>query len=173
MKIIALKTVISKKTGMTIAELLIALALVVLVMATLAAFLGFIGKFWRNADNLASKQDQARLIINGLRNDLGTALDLYIVPLAPSAEEMPPGYGAYYVASGRLTRRDTAGEAQFVHSNTSFDSLSVVFTYVGPSVLKVEVYIESENMASTEILLQNAVISSGSLGHAVVYIPID
>jgi len=173
MKIKTLKAIISKKSGMTIAELLVALMLVALVMATLAAFFGFIGKFWKTADNLAAKQDQARLIVNGLRYDLGTALDLYIVSSTPTAGEIPSGYGAYYVANGRLARRDTAGTAVYVFSNVSYDSLSVVFSLSSLTVLKVDVYIESELMASTEIFLQNCVISSGSSGYAVIYLPVD
>ena len=164
-----LKKTLSSRSGMTLVELMVTLLLVVLVLTVIGSFFGFVAKLYKSSDDLSARQDQARLIVNGLRNRLDKSLDLSILSSAPA--DFPAGYLAIYVSDGRLVCRSSDGTLEQVFTNVKFDTLAVDFSSDDPSLLHVEVFIDGEKLAQTDILLVNTAITPAASGSALLYLP--
>ena len=152
-------TVLDSKRGLTLIELLVAFAILMLVFTIVFQFFNFSGNMFRKTDDLAVQQDQARLIIFGLRKDLGAALDIssmtYHADTEPSS--IPTGYEAIYVDSdGRLTKKyDNSKEN--IYSSSPVKDLQMQFTSDASDkyVLHVVILVNFEEIASTDIYIRN------------------
>jgi prepilin-type N-terminal cleavage/methylation domain-containing protein len=161
----ARRTLKSKK-GFTLIEILVTLGLVTLVLAMVYQFFGFTGKLFDHTDTIAGQQDQARLMVLGLRKDLGTALNISLVYTAdPSAYDVTqPGYVAVYVAdNNRLVRKDSAGTVTNIYSVAPVDYLSIEFTTEDSKTAHIAIAIEGRPITETDVYSQNADITSVNL----------
>ncbi len=168
-------TLLRGKKGFTLVELMVSLAILALVLIMFYQFFGFSNNLFRKTDDLATEQDQARLMIQGLRKDIGTALDVAIAQSAdPDSVALGSGYFAFYEKDYKLARKDSSGNVAYVYSNTSLSLLELRFTSTEASVVHVEITANGKLLAETDIYTQNTPVNmtgadENSSGNLITY----
>jgi prepilin-type N-terminal cleavage/methylation domain-containing protein len=176
---------LKSKKGFTLIELLVTLTLVTLVLAMVYQFFGFTGKLFDHTDTIADQQDQARLMVQGLRKDLGTAGTLSLLSSGnPDSVGITGAQYAVYIKAGRLVRRDSSGNIQSVYSNVDIPLLSMEFSpdTGNSAVVHIVIRNDTEVLAETDVYSQNTDVDTAGLtdpdtgitsgfGNVLVYTP--
>jgi len=150
------------KRGFTLVELLISFAILTLVLTIVFQFFNFSGNMFKKTDDLAAQQDQARLIIFGLRKDLGAAMNIVALARnnnnAPSMDGYPENAVAVYVdKDGRLARKYADDSIENIYSNTPVDGLKIEFSTIESDkfVVHVTISVGNDELSSTDIYIRN------------------
>lgn len=168
------------RMGFTLVELLISFAILALVITIVYQFFNFSGNMYKKTDDLAAQQDQARLIVLGLRKEIGTAIDAKIISAQdPSNYDVPAGSLAVFDREGRLAQMDSSGSdsIKYVFSSVPVNLLDIEFSSSEENVLHVAISVDTTLIAETDIYIQNMEGSTEPLtklynkGNMVLYIP--
>lgn len=159
------------KRGFTLVELLVTVGLTVLVLAVVYTLFSFSQGVTQRTDDKAARQSQARLMLYGLKKDIGTAQEISL-PAETQPDAVTPAEDCHllYVKGGLLCRKDADGTVTQVYSTVALDTLSVRYTVAGTNLLRVAILFDGEELSSTEIYCQNAVLAaSPTEGELLVY----
>jgi prepilin-type N-terminal cleavage/methylation domain-containing protein len=174
----SLRTALKSDKGFTLVEIILTLTLLVLVLTLVFRFFSISNTLYRKTDDLATQQDQGRLIVEGLRKDIGTALSIRIGNSAqPGLETVDPGYYAVYVQDGkRLVRKDHDSNVTKLYS--SYPLTNLIIEYApgtgtgGLTIVHVTVSVESTVIAETDIFTENTALPAGTVaGNLLMYKP--
>lgn len=168
----------SSQNGFTLIELLVSITILVIVLSIIYQVLGFSQRFFSQTDDLATQQNQARLIVQGLRKELGTAQSLIIdghESVLPSAGSLAL-YADY--AGGYLVTEDSSGKETPVYTSYPTPPMQVTFTKVSDNVIHVKVMVGGVGnvVAETDITTLNTTIDvndpdGDNAGNFIVYVP--
>ena len=157
--------VLGSKKGFTLVELLISLAILMLVFTMVYQFFNFSGNMFRKTDKLASEQDQARLMILGLRRDLGLAMEIYVKNYDPRYDDpddfpIKEGEVGIFVYNDRLARMNypyNIDNIEYVYSITPVKNLKIELSAIetDPYIMHVVILSGDKELASTDIYFRN------------------
>lgn len=164
--------------GFTLVEMMVVVVILALVFTMAYQFFSFSGNMLQRSDKLGDKQNEARLIIQGLRKDFGTALTVGVVSTAdPDSFTVASGSYAVYVKNGQLTRKNSAGTTETVYSVNTVDYLAIQFSSTTPGILHIAVTVEGVILEETDVNTLNTTVKTdtasgfASSGNLVVYQP--
>lgn len=162
------RAAVKDKKGFTLIELMVTVVVIALVLIMVFQFFDFSGSMFRRSDTMATQQDQGRLIVRGLRKDLGTALDVAIVnTIDPDSFSVAAGTYAVYAKNGQLVRKDSAGTITSVHSSYPVNYLAIQFSSTTTSIIHIAVTVQGVVIAETDVNTLNTTVKTDSaLGFA-------
>lgn len=169
--------IMKNKKGFTLVEMIVAILIFSLVLAMFYQFFGFSDKLFRKTDEIATMQDQARLIVQGVRKDIGTALAVAIVDSDLDTVVIPTDSYALYVQNDLLIREDHDGAVDSVYSNSPVQNFKIVFSSTDNKTVHVTIGQEGVGipLAATDIYLENTTANTASTadgtGNIIVYKP--
>lgn len=180
MKFRALKN----KKGFTLVELIVSLGLVVMLGVVIFYLTNSTVSLYKRNTDTATIQDQSRIIVQGLKNEMRSASG---VTVTDSPVSLSAGQAAYFVSGGMLCRQEYGDTATPTFSTQEYDTLQVTFSFVPafasdpafPSdvdpvtVLHIAVSIEGRLREETDVFLLNSAVSGATSGSAVVFTPVQ
>ncbi|MBU3216749.1 prepilin-type N-terminal cleavage/methylation domain-containing protein [Clostridium estertheticum] len=171
-----IKEVAKIKRGFTLIELMISIALVSLVLVAAYSFLGTTNKFFNVNSKRADAQSQLRLIMDGLKKEVGTSSIVKITSnpsVTPGSTERMFYSGTTSGSSCTLLLKTTGGIAS-AFGNMQLKSFSITFStsVATPKMLTVTMS-TSEGYSLTGTILAPNVSSIGGVltGNTITCLP--
>ncbi len=177
-----IKNILTSKKGFSLVEIIVVIALIILIFGIVYNFFDFSSVMSRKTDDTASKQQQARIILMGLRKDIGTALEVLLVP--EGTYSLEPGKYTIYVEKnnpsmkGRLAKRDSSGNVEYIYTSIGYPTmqldLKVIDPVNDPSMLHMKIIIDGKVMAETDIYCLNTTVQyppGDPTGKTLIYKP--
>ena len=155
-------TGIRKRSGVTLIELIVVLAIMGIVASGIWAVLQFSNRSFFHSDRQSTIQKDARYAATILKRHMGTAGEATILPVAPDPlpADSGVGYAYYNTVTRRLVMKNQAGQVfELLNQTDTTPALGdptvvVDFTYMGPKLVRCRIRID-EFILETDIFLQN------------------
>lgn len=160
--------VLKQKKGLTLVELIVAMALTTLILGLIFTFFGASNRFFLLNNNRADAQAQVRLILLVLQKEVNTADYVSVHSFTDPSAQSPSGSQRYFYVKMNsdskyvLMRKDSSGE-NAVTGSVPVDTLSITFSVLKPNMLGVLVTSNESYSLNSEIHSPNVqVISDGA-----------
>lgn len=150
-----MKNKLGNKHGVTLVEVMVSIALLLLIALMAYGFFGISGNFFKMNTDKADAQAQSRLIFQGMKIDLGVATYAEIGPAIVLDAE---GEVGYYVQDNYFYKKEYADPeepAQIAFMNLPVENLTIQFVPVTLNSMKMIIQAGSKIQFETEIYSEN------------------